>query len=241
MNRIETIGSATLYLGDCRDVLPTLPKVDAVFTSPPYNLGKVSGAYANMRDGYISHGDDMPEDDYIDWQRAIIESLWSALSDGGVIYYNHKPLIRSGCVLLPTRLVPASIPIKQVIVWDRGVGMNWGDSHFCPNHEWVILLAKPGFKLKSRAESAFGDVWRLPIAGASVEGHPCAFPVNLPAKAIAASHHRTWLDPFMGSGTTGIAALAADRAFIGIEREPKYFDIACRRIEDAQRQGRLIA
>jgi DNA modification methylase len=56
-----------------------------------------------------------------------------------------------------------------------------------------------------------------------------------------ASNPKTILDPFMGSGTTGVACMNLGRSFIGIEREPKYFDIACRRIEDAQRQGRLIA
>ena len=168
-------------------------------------------------------------------------ALWGLLPDGGAIYYNHKPLLRSGCVILPTRLVPPSVPVKQIIIWDRGGGMNWGDAHFCPNHEWVILLAKPAFRLKSRAASAFGDVWRLSSVGAAIDGHPCAFPVNLPAKAMAASDHACWLDPFMGSGTTGIAALDSGRAFIGIEREPKYFDIACRRIEDAQRQARMFA
>ncbi len=240
MSRVEHIGRATLYLGRCEDILPTIGKVDAVFTSPPYNLGRQSGGVATMRDGYLSHDDNMPEPDYRAWQTATLALLWDTLNDGGAIFYNHKPIIRDGIVLLPTRLVPAACNLRQIIIWDRGGGANFGDGFFSSSHEWVLLLTKGGFALKSRAESAFGDVWRISFNGAQVEGHPCAFPVNLPKRAIAAVHHQTWLDPFMGSGTTGSAAVQAHRQFIGIEREPKYFEIAARRIEDAQRQLSLF-
>ena len=81
-------------------------------------------------------------------------------------------------------------------------------------------------------------------ANGEVRGdHPTQKPIGVMAWAInhVPEPCRTILDPFMGSGTTGVAAMNLQRQFIGIEREAKYFDIACRRIEDAQRQGRLIA
>ncbi|WP_043223575.1 DNA-methyltransferase [Bordetella hinzii] len=72
--------------------------------------------------------------------------------------------------------------------------------------------------------------------------HPTQKPVNLMEWCIKhAGNPNSVIDPFMGSGTTGVACMNLGRHFIGIEREPKYFDIACRRIEDAQRQGRLVA
>jgi site-specific DNA-methyltransferase (adenine-specific) len=240
VTRTEVIGDATLYLGDCLEILPTLGRVDAVFTSPPYNLGEQSGAYANMRGGYSTHNDALPEAEYADWQRAVVSACWDAMSAEGAIFYNHKPLIRGGEVLLPLRLIPAECALRQIIVWDRGGGMNWGDGHFCPNYEWVLLLAKADFRLRSRAESAFGDVWRISHVGGSVKGHPCAFPVALPRRAIEATNATTILDPFMGSGTTGVAALQLGRKFIGIEIDPGYFDIACKRIEEAWKQPRLF-
>lgn len=85
------------------------------------------------------------------------------------------------------------------------------------------------------------DVWRIPADSGS--GHVCAFPARLVQNCLKphAIAGETVIDPYMGSGTVGDVAQSLSLNFIGIEREPKYFDIACRRIEDAQRQGRLIA
>lgn len=87
--------------------------------------------------------------------------------------------------------------------------------------------------------------WRMAQAqayGTMDKQHPSQKPVALMEWCIKhAGEPQSILDPYMGSGTTGVACMNLGRSFIGIEREPKYFDIACRRIEDAQRQGRLIA
>jgi site-specific DNA-methyltransferase (adenine-specific) len=219
----------TLYHGRCEDVLPTLPDVDLVVTSPPYNKGKQAGDYANMRDGYRSYDDDLPDDAYVAWQRSVLAELWRLTSPAGAIFYNHKVALREGRAYLPTRYLPDEVILRQVIVWDRRGGMNWNASHFCPQHEWVMLLAHPPFRLAGRGSSAPGDVWRLGIDQGS-EGHPCAFPVSLPGTAIHATDARTVLDPFAGSGSTLRAAKDQGRRAIGIELDERYCEVAAKRL-----------
>jgi site-specific DNA-methyltransferase (adenine-specific) len=222
--------AVTIYHGDVLETLAQLrmEHLDLVVTSPPYNLGKPSGAYANMRDGYLSHDDSMEDAEYVRWQQSVLACLWDSLSPGGAIFYNHKPLQRDGVAVLPTRLVPDGVLLRQVIVWDRGVGFNWSPSHFVPQHEWIMLLATPEFRLKSRGASSPGDVWRVPIEQTDF-GHPCPFPVSLAARAIGATDAQYILDPFVGAGATLVAAKALGRKAIGIEIEERYCEIAARR------------
>jgi site-specific DNA-methyltransferase (adenine-specific) len=221
--------AVTLYHGDCREVLPSLSGIDLAVTSPPYNLGRPTGAYANMRDGYASHSDDLEDAEYVAWQREVVSLMWAALSEDGAIFYNHKPLIRDGAAVLPLRLVPEHVTLRQVIVWNRRGGFNHSPGHFCPWHEWILLLAKRRFQLTSRAHSAAGDVWDCGIES-GVTGHPCPYPLALPQTAIAATPARTVLDPFAGSGTTLVAAKNLGRRAIGIEVEERYCEIAARRL-----------
>ena len=262
MTRKEVIGNATLYLGDCREILPTLPKVDLVFTSPPYNLGNTTGGGlsdlghysrgAGMRarggggkwnggalaDGYGLCRDDLPHEEYVAQQHEVLRLCWDRLTDSGAIYYNHKTRVLAGVAVTPLTYNPG-LPLRQIIVWARAGGVNFSRVHYLPTHEWIVLLAKPDFRLRDQSASGIGDVWYVPQQ--VDKQHPAPFPLALPLKAIETTTAQTVLDPYMGSGTTGVACMTMGRNFIGCEIEPKYFDIACRRIEDAQRQGRLIA
>ena len=110
------VAGIIIYHADCREVLPQLAGVELVVTSPPYNMGRQSGGYANMRDGYLSHADDLPDGAYVAWQREILAALWETVAPSGAIFYNHKPLIRDGVSLLPTRYVPDHVLLRQVIV-----------------------------------------------------------------------------------------------------------------------------
>ena len=264
--REEIIGECRLILGDCREVLPALGPVDLVFTSPPYNLGNTAvgsggmpgkklghyrpedgmskrgghgkwsgGALAN---GYGIHDDAMPHDAYVAWQKEVLSLCWSLLTDTGAIFYNHKPRVMNGVLLTPLSYNPG-LPVRQIVVWARAGGVNFSPVAYMPTHEWVLILAKEGFRLKSKAASGVGDVWYIP-QGADLE-HPAPFPLALPSRAIETTPAATVLDPFMGSGTTGVASVQLGRSFTGIELEPRYFDIACRRIEEAYRQPRLFA
>ena len=220
----------TLYHGDCLEVLEGISAVDLVVTSPPYNKGRQSGAYANMRHGYNSYSDDMPDAAYVDWQREVVSGLWAATAPAGAIFYNHKTQIRDGVALLPTRYLPDEVVLRQLIVWNRKGGFNHSESHFCPHHELILLIAHPEFRLKSRPASAIGDVWNLAIDSRDTGNHPCAFPESLPATAIHATDARLILDPFAGSGSTLRAAKNLGRRSIGVEIDEAYCELIASRL-----------
>ena len=230
-------GGITIYCGDCLDVLGETSGIDLVFTSPPYNL---SGGGWNLRgrkkewsrlaEGYLSYGDGMPHAEYIEWQRSVLSACWGTLADAGAIFYNHKQILRGNRATLPTDLVPAVLPIRQILTWDRGAGFQRNTTHYVPRTEWIILIAKAAFRTTTRVE---WDLWRVPPT--ADEEHPATFPLALPVKAISSTPCETVLDPFMGSGTTLVAAKALGRRAIGIEIEERYCEIAVNRL----RQGVL--
>lgn len=205
------IGNATLYLGDCRNVLPTLGKVDAVVTDPPYGIGKDGQVRTTGGNGgrkaYAFKGWDSerPAKDVFD---AII-----ALSDNIIIWGGNY-----FADILP--------PSGKWLVWDKGQRINQSDGELA----WTSWNGALRIKVLNRVE--------LMKDGAE---HPTQKPLRLMRWCIdQTGTAQTILDPFMGSGSTGVAAVDMGRAFIGIERDPDYFDIACKRIEDAQRQGSLF-
>lgn len=213
--RIEHIGAATLYLGDCRDVLPTLGKVDAVVTDPPYGIAHSSNHGASWQGTQIAGDADV----------SVRDDVLAALS--------HVPAIVFGSW---KRAKP--VGVHTVLIWDKGDAAGMGDLSipWKPNHEEIYIIGN-GFA--GRRDSA---VLRHSVITWESQGrsHPHEKPVSLMTALIGKTIAQTILDPFMGSGTTGVAAVQMGRKFIGIEREPKYFDIACRRIEDAQRQGDMF-
>lgn len=216
MSEPVIIGNATLYLGDCRDILPTLGQVDAVVTDPPYGIGEAAGK-AKTRGKLakaIDYGDDDWDDQPIDSD--LITSVraagrWQIIFGGN--YYDCPP---TSCWL----------------VWDKENGANdFADCELA----WTNL---------PKAVRRIRYMWNgmLRANGEERGDHPTQKPIGVMKWAIGhlPEPNHTILDPFMGSGTTGVAAVQMGRDFIGIEREPKYFDIACKRIEDAQRQGDLF-
>lgn len=249
--QMERIGDATLYLGDCLEVMDSLPRdaAEIAVTSPPYNLGegmedkgglRVGHAGskwrdAKLRDGYGSHNDAMPYTAYVTWQRKVLDELWRV--SAGAIYYNHKPRVVKRRLRTPLDIV--HLPVRQIIIWDRGSGFNCMAGAYMPVCEWIVLCAKPDFSLRHKSASAVGDVWR--IRPSADPDHPASFPLDLPYRAIETSGAESVIDPFMGSGTTGVACAKLGRKFIGIELESKYFDLACRRIEAEYRQPALFS
>ena len=204
--RVETIGDATLYLGDCLEILPTLGKVDAVVTDPPYGI-------ADVWKGGKGHG-------------------WGAARTQAALR-NDWDQSTPDEQTISSELSAA----KQIVIWG-------GNYLPLPVSRCWLVWNKPerGFTL-AEAELAwtnFDSVVRVWDGPRSEPGrvHPTQKPVALMDWCIAKTKG-TVLDPFMGSGTTGVACAKAGRSFIGIEREPSYFDIACRRIEEATRQPRL--
>jgi site-specific DNA-methyltransferase (adenine-specific) len=187
---------------------------------------------------YDGHDDAMPYPEYVTWQKEVLMACWRLLSDTGAIFYNHKPRVQDGQLQTPLDLNPG-LPVRQIIIWRRGGGINFAPTHFVPMHEWIVVFAKRNWRLKNKGVSGLGDVWE--VAPDSGNPHPAPFPVGLPARAIEATAPRWVLDPFMGSGTTGVACAGAGVCgFIGIEKSTVYLEMAARRIEEEQRKPRLI-
>jgi site-specific DNA-methyltransferase (adenine-specific) len=263
--RVETLAEGiVVYLGDHREILPTLGKSDAVITSPPYNLGNTTGggfvkqlggmAYQRthysaetplgkrggvgkwsggaLAYGYEAYSDALPHDEYCQWQAEFLTACFAQLSDDGAIFYNHKCRVLAGRLIAPMDYVPSDLRpfVRQEIIWARAGGLNFSPSFYCPTHERIIVIAKPDWRLRDKAASGAGDVWYIPQEADS--SHPAPFPLRLPLTILETTAAKVILDPFMGSGTTGVAAVKLGRKFNGIEIEPKYFDIACRRIAD---------
>ena len=216
MNRVEHIGDATLYLGDCLEILPALPKVDAVVTDPPYGIGEAAGK--NKSRGNLAVAKDYGtmrwDDDPIPAE--LLNTVIRAGKLAAIFGGNYYAVPPSSCWL----------------VWDKENGANdFADCELAwTNFPKAVRLIRYRWNGMLRANNEKrGD-------------HPTQKPIgvmewvlNLIPDAFSI------LDPFMGSGTTGVACANLGRKFIGIEIEPKYFDIACSRIDAAYRQGRLFA
>ena len=217
--RKEVIGNATLYLGDCLEILPTLEKVDAVITDPPYGIAYKSNMGGKFKGDEI-HADAsvLVRDELLGaavFERALVFGSWKADKPKGV---------------------------KQTLVWDKGEHVGMGDLSlpWRPNTEEIYVIGS-GF-CGHRGSSVIRINAPSPnFTKDSQRFHPTEKPVGLMAELLSKCPGEKILDPFMGSGTTGVACANLGRKFIGIEIEPKYFDIACERIENAQRQSRLFA
>ena len=191
--KIEQIGDATLYLGDCMDILPTLDKVDAVITDPPYP--------------------DWLAEEYC-YYDGIIDFL-NELNCKQLVFWSTK--------------VEFPLTYSARHIWDKKTGC--GSEYeflFERNGQKNYKMARFYFVNSEVAAKFNGDIWT---------GHKSQKPIGLMRWCVEqVGQSNNILDPFMGSGTTGVAAIEMGRKFIGIEREPKYFAIACKRIEQASKQ-----
>lgn len=217
--REETIGDCTLINADCLEVLPTLGKVDAVVTDPPYGIGlntdnlRFSGGKGESRrkrgklrgpaNGVPIYGDDRE--------------------------FNPAPfLIGSAQIIFGWNHFADKLPTGSCLVWIKRNDDAFGT---------FLSDAEMAWFSRGHGVYCFRDLSNAGIARERT--HPTQKPVSLMEWCIGrlpADAH-TILDPFMGSGSTGVACVKLGRKFIGIEIEPKYFDIACKRIEDAYKQG----
>lgn len=205
---IEQIGDATLYLADCRDVLPMLPGIDAVVTDPPYGTG--CAPRGGKRAGTVAFGGE-PE---LPWDS--FDLAWVRLTEAPVIgiFCHHSMILH----------VAAAIDADATFAYIKSNPSPFGTS-------WEPCVAR-GFNRKSPQHITTYNAFNGQL-------HPTQKPVEV-MEFLVRRTRGTVCDPFMGSGTTGAASVRMWRKFVGIEIDPTYFGVACRRIEEAQRQGDML-
>jgi DNA modification methylase len=248
--RTVTIGAATLILADCRDVLPSLGPVDFIFTDPPYGHNNNNcGDLISRREAALGRGTPGPV-------RPIANDAVEANGLVRWLFAAANRLLRGGCCCCCcccggggpdpqfarwSLWLDELLGFKQMVVWDKGpMGLGW---HYRRSYETVLVGQKRGGRCRWFDETklvenvirpgSYGIRKIIPKAA----DHPCPKPPALAAHFIRL-HSRAGdlvLDPFMGAGATGVAAVQLGRRFVGIEIEPRWFDLACQRIEVAQR------
>lgn len=218
--RKEQIGDATLYLGDCLEILPTLDTVDAVVTDPPYGYSYASNRVADtttaewMNQTIKNDSDTSARDFVLSWHSGV----WACFGSWKM---------------------PKPEGTKSVLIWDKGPASGMGDLKFPWKGSWEEIYVGGNGWVGHRDEGVIKGCY-IVTRKSMGRTHPNEKPVSLLTKLIGKAPGASVLDPFMGSGTTGVACANLGRKFIGIEIEEKYFDIACERIEAAYAQGRLF-
>ena len=227
----DIIAKATIYRGDCLEILSTIRggTVKAVVTDPPYMINTKSDG-----SGKIS-----PWGDYINaayWYAAWISEVRKKITLDGCLW---TCLNWRSMVTFQKAAADLNWPIESLLVWDKCWIGPGGQKGLRPSYELVALFASEKFAIPDRGLS---DVQRFKWSSKKPNGHPAEKPVELMQWIIENSTQEddTVLDPFMGSGTTGVAALKAGRKFIGIEQDSHWYEIAKRRLEAEQAQGSIF-
>ena len=216
--RKEVLGDCTLYLGDCLEILPTLEKVDAVITDPPYGINENSDRVASR--GKLARPTNYGK---FEWDKKPADKR---IIDMAIAMSAEQVIFGGNYYELP--------PARCWLVWDK---VNGGNDFADCELAWTSI--KGSVRL-------IRHMWNGMLRDSEKyypRVHPTQKPIAVMEWAIkqCKTDPQTIIDPFMGSGTTGVACVNLGRKFIGIEIEPKYFDIACERISQAQKQGRLFA
>lgn len=225
--RKEVIGDCTLYLGDCLEILPTLEKVDAVITDPPYGIGLGNHAGAkDVRSGYLGKQEyETYEDTEENFISVVVPAIEISLSKAtrGAVY----------CFASCGMYLPKPRALGGVYIPAACGRSSWGYTNFAP----LYLYGVSPTIHKGASHTVFRS-----SAVADKNEHPCPKPVEWMnwIVGMASLANETIIDPFMGSGTTGVACANLGRKFIGVEIEEKYFNIACERITNAYRQQKLF-
>ena len=177
-------------------------------------------------------GNNMKEEEYQKWQLEVLKRCFKLLSDDGSLFYNHKVRISKGVAIHPLEwLLKSEFVLKQEITWNMKKSANCDKIRFFPFSERVYWMAK-SYKTKIFNKNNLSDVWEcVPTSKRKETGHIAVMPTEISENCINALRDDiVVLDPFMGSGTTGVACRNLNRKFIGIELDETYFKIAEERI-----------
>lgn len=222
-----------MILGDCREWLESVPScltVDALVTDPPYGVGFKGKKTKDTINRPATVYEDSPES----FRSVVLPAIDSALKRAA-----------RGAIFCGTRNLqeyPKAVDIGGIVCPAGGGFSPWG---FCCYNPVLFYGKNPYVSTGKGSYPTWTTIYHpgMHITGENDNQHPCPKPIAFMEWLVdfATLPGETILDPFAGSGTTGVAALRLGRKFIGVEIEPKYFDIACQRIESALNQGRLFA
>ena len=236
-----------IYLGNCLEIMPELEAIDLVVTSPPYNNWRNKRTQASRASywertniTYKSYSDKMSDQEYRQWQIKIINSCLAILKETGTICYNHKDQIYNFQVTSPLEwILESNATYRQRITWNRGGMQAYNPIRFYRVEEDIYILGRNTSYKWNKDCAKYLSIWE--INPSPKEGHPASFPSEIPKRCIKAFTHNNdlVLDPFMGSGTTLVAAKELGRKAIGIDIEEKYCEIAVNRIEKAIKRDRM--
>lgn len=226
------LGDCTLYLGDCLEVMKSMPdkSVDAVITDPPYGIGYASAWRTHKEDRFaIIEGDKTLD---LSWVK-----LASKLSkDVSCLFCFCRWDVENYFDVA----ISLDWKLASQVIWDRGIhGLGDLTGQYAPCHDVCWFATHGDYVFPSHRPKS---VYRIDRLSANELLHPTQKPAPLMSKIITDLTRvgDTILDPFMGSGTTGVACVQTGRKFIGIEIDQNYFNVACKRIKDAQQQMRLL-
>lgn len=239
-HRKEIIGRATLYQGDCLEVMKTLGRVDHIIGDPPYEAS-LHAAKAHMSNLRKDAGPELKEIDFdcIDPIREVFVELSAAACDGWFIAFCTVEGARpwADCINAST------MKYKRACVWVKPDSTPQLNGQGPAQGAEIFVCAWAGTGHAKWNAGGKRGVYRHLVNNPERTGlHPTEKPRRLMSEILGdfTDAGQTILDPFMGSGTTGVAAVQMGRNFIGIERDARYFDLACKRLEDAQRQQDLF-
>lgn len=224
--------SITIYCGDCLEIMDfwTIEQkefVDLVITSPPYNLGNDHHTADKKINPY---NDNMPEKDYQDWQVNVLQNLGGILTNRGHIFYNHKVRIKKGISIHPlTWISRTDFVLKQELIWIQGTP-NMDACRFFPFTERIYWLTK--YDSTEINNKRYKDYFQWSPVGITGK-HDRQFPIELPKTFIdVCPNVNMILDPYMGGGTTLIAAKELGKNSIGIEKNIQYCELAKKRLQN---------
>ena len=251
VNELKESALDVIYCHDSRS-MRHLPDncVHLMVTSPPYNVGK-------------EYDEDLSLDGYKNFLRAVLQETHRVLVDGGRACINIANIGRKPYIPLHASIIELAhqcdFLMRGEIIWDKGASAGsscaWGSWKSASNpslrdvHEYILVFSKGQYQRDPIKESTIGrddfmeatkSVWHFPAASAKREQHPAPFPLELPRRLINLYSYKgdVILDPFMGAGTTAVAAVQTERHFIGYELEQKYVDIARQKISQSLRFAR---
>lgn len=226
-----------LMQGDCLEKMKEIPaeSIDCILTSPPYNIGNM---HSNRTQYGTYKNNNMKETDYQKWQVDFLNECYRVLKKTGYMFYNHKVRIKNGLSIHPLEWISKTqFLLKQEIIWDMGKSANCDKIRFFPFSERIYWLTR-NKDTKINNINNLSDVIRcVPINNRKVNKHIAVMPEYISDILLdSVINCNIVLDPFLGTGTTGISSIKHKMNFIGIELDENYFNIAKERIENALKE-----